>query len=268
MSISSQTVKELRDKTGAGMMECKKALVETNGNVEGAINFLRERGILKAQKKAERTVSEGRIFTAVSKTSSSILTLNCETDFVSSNDDFIAFGNDLVQLLNDDAGIQSELSEDQSIKGTSLSDRLAEVVLKVGESVKVTAFKKFHDFGDASSYIHSNGKIGVLLLFEKAIDSVVAKDIAMHVAAMNPQYLSREDIDSDYIENEKSILLAQALKEGKPAEIAEKMVIGRLNKSLAEMCLLDQVFVKDSSKKVKELLVDNKILEMNRVQLG
>lgn len=261
-------VKELREKTGAGMMECKKALVETSGSIEEAIKFLRERGILKAQKKSERTAEEGKIFTVISEDAASILTLNCETDFVSNNTDFKSFGESLIQELNNDESIKSDVSHSDSVSGVLISDKIAEVVLKVGESVKVNEFKKFVSFGQASSYIHSNGKIGVLLLFKNELEEGIAKDIAMHVAAMNPTYISREDVDNNYIENEKNILLAQALKEGKPAEIAEKMVQGRLNKSLAEICLLDQVFVKDSTKKVKDLLPGNAIQEMVRLQLG
>lgn len=266
-TISPQLVKELREKTGAGMMDCKKALVECQADLEKAITWLREKGIAKAQKKADRTASNGRVFVASSEKSGAILELNCETDFVATNQDFIDFGTKLVDDLNQQEDCK-DLQSLQTVKinGESLSETLSNIVLKVGENVQVSKFEKVT--GLSSGYIHSNGKIGVLVSFEKSIDSELSKGIAMHIAALNPQFIDKSEISNTFIDEEKAVLKAQALKEGKPEDIAEKMVIGRLNKHLAEICLVEQAYVKEPSQKVKDLIQDNSILKFIRYQLG
>ncbi len=244
--ISAAMVKELRERTGAGMMDCKKALTETNGDMEAAIDFLREKGLSQAAKKSGRVAAEGIVavgFSADGK-QGAIIEVNSETDFVQ------------VVLANDYA-TTDELLEGKLGDGT-VRDELTAKIAKIGENMTLRRFAKFAEPGTISAgYVHGDGKIGVLVEFatEAAdVDTVksMGRDVAMQVASMDPQFVDESDVDPAYLEREKKILIQQALNEGKPQEIVEKMVVGRLKKELKETCLLEQKFVKNGDISVAE----------------
>lgn len=284
MAVTAGMVKELRERTGAGMMDCKKALTDTDGDMDKAIEILREKGLAKAAKKAGRIAAEGLINLAVTEDGSkaSIVEVNSETDFVAKNEEFIAFVNQVTEIvLNTElASVEDLLNTEYSSEGT-VSEVLNNKIAKIGENMSVRRFEKYNDPGTLNvGYIHGGGRIGVLI--QLATDAsyndvtVLGKDLAMQIAAMNPKYISEEDIDEEYIENEKRILTQQALNEGKPAEIVEKMVVGRLKKDLKQVCLLEQIFVKDGEltvqkyidKVAKEIGKDIKVNKMVRYEIG
>ena len=262
-NITAQMVKELRETTGAGMLDCKKALQEAEGNMEKAIDLLREKGLSKAAKKADRVAAEGLVTIEVNtdNTAAAIVEVNSETDFVAKNEDFKAFVKDAAEmaLATEVATIEALLSENHK-EGKALQDVLNDRIAKIGEKLDFRRFEKLTTEGQIAGYIHGAGKIGVLveLLTESRDEKVLAmgRDIAMQVAAMNPKYVSRDDVDQDYIAHETEVLTAQALNEGKPANIVEKMVKGRLEKELKEVCLLEQTFVKDSDLTIKKLVAN------------
>ncbi len=268
MAITAQMVKELREKTGAGMMDCKGALEQTNGDMEKAIDFLREKGIAKAAKKASRVAAEGLCSVVTSGNNAVIFELNSETDFVAKNAQFLelieTLGNGLV-----DSNVQNdEEALNFVINGKTVETLLADATATIGEKIslrRVTRVTKSDEQG-FGAYKHMGGRIAVLALLEKE-DQDVAKDIAMHVAAQKPLYLDRTQVDQDTLEHEKHILTQQALQEGKPANIVEKMVIGRLNKYLQDICLVDQGFVKDPDIKVSEYLKNHKNSVKNFIRL-
>lgn len=263
MAITAQMVKELRESTGAGMMDCKKALTEADGDMDRAIDILREKGLSKAAKKADRIAAEGLVTIKLNADNSvaAITEINSETDFVAKNEDFKVFVNDVTEMVlgGEFADVATLLSA-QHREGKALQDVLNDRIATIGEKLDVRRFEKIASNGIISGYIHGGGKIGVLVVLdtdskdEKVI--TLGKDIAMQVAAMNPKYISRDDVDQEYIAHEKEVLTQQALNEGKPADIVEKMVIGRLNKELKEVCLLDQVFVKDSELTIAKLVAN------------
>ncbi len=261
MAVTAQMVKELREATGAGMMDCKKALTEAEGNMEKAIDILREKGLSKAAKKADRVAAEGLVTIKVSDNSSAaaIVEVNSETDFVAKNEDFKIFVKDVSEMvLEGDFSTLENLLDENHKEGKALKDVLNDRIATIGEKLDVRRFEKVASNGKVAGYIHGGGKIGVLIELDTDSDDAqilsLGKDIAMQVAAMNPKYISRDDVDQDYIAHEKEILTQQALNEGKPANIVEKMVVGRLNKELKEVCLLDQVFVKDSEMTIGKLV--------------
>ena len=282
MAITAQMVKELRETTGAGMMDCKKALTEADGNMEKAIDLLREKGLSKAAKKADRIAAEGLVNIEMNAegNAASIVEVNSETDFVAKNQDFKDFVKDVAQMVleGDYAEVPALLAANHK-EGKALQDVLNDRIATIGEKIDVRRFAKLSVDGKVG-YIHGGGKIGVLVQLETSAndEKVVAlgRDIAMQVAAMNPKYISRDDVDKDYIAHETEVLTQQALNEGKPANIVEKMVVGRLNKELKEVCLLDQVFVKDSeltisklvAKVAKEVGADIKVAGMLRYEVG
>lgn len=250
--ISAQAVKELRDKTGAGMMDCKKALTEAEGDIEKAIDVLREKGLASAAKKSGRVASEGVIATYVSEDmkKAAIIELNCETDFVSANTAFIDLANDIARIV---AETDVETMEDvkaSPYEGATVQDAVTGLIAKLGENMNLRRFEKINaPDGVVSSYIHMGGKIGVLVQVksEQATEAVasVGRDVAMHVAALNPQFLDNTSVDADTIAREREIYRVQALNEGKPEKIVEKMVDGRINKFFKEVCLVNQMFVKN-----------------------
>ncbi|WP_239254215.1 translation elongation factor Ts [Listeria ilorinensis] len=247
-NITAQMVKELREKTGAGMMDCKRALVETEGDMEKAVDLLREKGIAKAAKKADRIASEGMTHVVSNDKHAVVLEVNAETDFVAKNDNFQALVEKLAQhlLAVRPASLEDALKTEIE-SGVSVQDYITEAITKIGENISLRRFD-ITEKGDNCAfgeYIHMNGRIGVVTLLEGTTDAVVAKDIAMHIAAINPKYISREDVNPEEIAHEKEVLTQQALNEGKPAKIVEKMVEGRLSKWLSEISLLDQAFVKN-----------------------
>lgn len=263
MAITAQMVKELRESTGAGMMDCKNALVEAEGNMERAIDVLREKGLSKAAKKADRIAAEGLVSIEVNEdnTAASIVEVNSETDFVAKNEDFKIFVKDAAKmaLATDKEDIADLLAETHS-EGIALSEVLNNRIATIGEKLDVRRFVKVSTDGQVAGYIHGGGKIGVLVeMVTTARDAEVVtmgKDIAMQVAAMNPKYVSRNDVDQDYIAHETEILTQQALNEGKPANIVEKMIKGRLEKQLKEVCLLEQPFVKNPDLTIKQLVAE------------
>lgn len=262
-NITAQMVKELRETTGAGMMDCKKALVEADGNIESAIDILREKGLSKAAKKADRVAAEGLVTIEINgdNTVASIVEVNSETDFVAKNEDFKAFVKDAAEmaLATSSADITAFLGE-QHKAGKTLLEVQNGLIATIGEKLEVRRFDKVTTDGQVAGYIHGAGKIGVIVELETAARDAkvldLGKDVAMQVAAMNPKYVSRDEVDAEYIAHETEILTQQALNEGKPANIVEKMVKGRLEKELKEVCLLEQTFVKNPDLTVKQLVAD------------
>ncbi len=257
--ISASMVKDLREKTGAGMMDCKKVLTETNGDMEKAMELLRERGIAKAAKKSDRIAAEGLVATYVSEDGKvgAVVEVNSETDFVAKNEEFKNFVKEVAeQVAKENPKDVEELLAQKSIKeGKTVKEVLTDKIATIGENLSIRRFKRFETDGTVESYIHGDGKIGVLVEMKNA-NKELEKDICMQIAAAKPEFLSREDVPAERIEKEMEILKAQAMNEGKPAEIAEKMVKGRIGKFYGEICLLEQEFVKDSSLKIEQLLKD------------
>ena len=256
--VTASQVKELREKTGAGMMDCKKVLTETDGDMEKAIELLRERGIAKAAKKSSRVAAEGLVAAYVSddKKVGAVVEVNAETDFVSKNDEFKTFVNDVArQIVEKNPANVEELLAQPSIAESdkTVQEVLTNKIATIGENMTIRRFERFESTGIVASYIHGEGKIGVLVDMENATPEL-AKDICMQIAAAKPEFLNREAVTSERVAKEMEILKAQAINEGKPAEIAEKMVQGRINKFYGEICLLEQPFVKDPDVKINKLL--------------
>ena len=255
--ITAELVKELREKTGAGMMDCKKVLTETDGDMEKAAELLRERGIAKAAKKSGRIAAEGLVATFVSadKKVGSVVEVNAETDFVAKNEEFVNFVNDVAEIVATaaPADVEALLATTYKDAGKTVQEVLTEKIATIGENMSIRRFDRFESEGLVESYIHGAGKIAVLVDFAKG-ESELAKDVCMQIAAAKPEYFNRESVPQDRVAKEMEILKAQAMNEGKPAEIAEKMVQGRIGKFYSEICLLDQEFVKDASVKVGDLI--------------
>ena len=254
-AITAAMVKELRESTGAGMMECKKALTETDGDMEAAVDVLRKSGAAKVEKKAGRIAAEGITRVASEGNTAVVVEVNSETDFVAKNAEFQGFVKAVVNqaIASDSAdmdGFMAEAWNEDASK--TVQDALNEKISVIGEKLSIRRFEKVVTDGCVVSYIHGGGRIGVLVVADTDVvnDEIKAalKNVAMQVAAMSPKYVSREEVSQDYLDHEKEILLAQAKKENpeKPENIIEKMIIGRLNKELKEICLLDQVYVQDS----------------------
>ncbi|NMM65682.1 elongation factor Ts [Clostridium sp. P21] len=262
--ITAQMVKELRERTGAGMMDCKKALNESNGDTEKAVEILREKGLAAAAKKAGRIAAEGIVKTYVSEDGklASIVEVNCETDFVSINDAFVEFaGNVAKQAASTDAATIEDFLEEKYIANEekTVQGAVTDLIAKLGENMAARRFKKLSvQNGVIESYIHGGGRIGVLVKLECEKDSEilkeVAKDVAMQVAATNPLFLNKDSVDNESLEKEKEIYRVQALNEGKPEKIVEKMVMGRIQKYYKENCLVEQVWVKDSDLTIQKYL--------------
>ena len=256
--VTASLVKELREKTGAGMMECKKVLTETDGDIEKAMELLRERGITKAAKKSDRIAAEGIVDAYISEDGKigAVVEVNSETDFVAKNDEFKSFVADIaMQIAKENPENVEALLVQSFIKDSSktVKDILTEKIATIGENISIRRFERFETNGLVEKYIHGEGKIGVLVEMENATTEL-AKDICMQIAAAKPEYLDRDSVPAEKVNKEMEILKAQAMNEGKPAEIAEKMVQGRIGKFYGEICLVDQEYVKDSNMKVKDLL--------------
>lgn len=258
MNISAKLVKELRDKTGAGMMDSKKALVETNGDIEKAIEFLREKGIVTAVKKSSRIAAEGLVGMYVSedKKTASVVEVNSETDFVAKNEEFKEFVNILAKLI-----VENDVKDVEDLKKISydgnetVEEKLTALIAKIGENMNIRRFEKVTTDGKIVEYSHANGSIGVLVEINEDGDLEVAKNIALQITAMAPEYLNKEEVPADVIAKEENIIREQIREEGKPAEIAEKMLSGRLHKNLYEqVVLLEQKYVKENKETVAEYL--------------
>ena len=272
MSITAAMVKELRARTGSGMMECKKALVETNGDLEAAIEQMRKSGMAKAYKKSGRIAAEGCIGVKLSDDAKTavMVDINCETDFVAKGDDFVNFVNGVAQaLLTADVDSDEQLLNMQLADGKTVDEIRRELIAKLGENITIRRFVKFSATqGGCGGYTHGS-RIGVIVELSRP-DAELSKDIAMHIAASNPFCIAEQDVPSEMIEKEKQIFTAQAEDSGKPAEIVEKMIAGRIRKYLAEITLLGQPFIKDDKRTVGKL-VDGKglsVLRFSRFEVG
>lgn len=245
--FSASDVKELREKTGAGMLDCKKALQESEGNMEKAIDWLREKGISKAAKKESRIAAEGLSEILVDGNKAVILEINSETDFVAKNAEFTSFVSLLAKVVLENCPKTMEEAMELPMGDGTVNSSLINLIAKIGEKISFRRFEivEKNDNQVFGVYNHQNlGKINVITVLD-GDNSEIARDVAMHVAAMNPGYLSRSDVPEDVINHEKDVIKKQAIEEGKPAEIAEKMVNGRINKFYKEVCLLEQSFIKD-----------------------
>ena len=262
--ITAQLVKDLREKTGAGMMDCKKVLTETDGDMEKAIELLRERGIAKAAKKSSRVAAEGLVDAYVSEDGKvgAIVEVNSETDFVAKNAEFHEFVKEVAKIVaeKNPADVDALLEETYESEGKSVKDVLTDKIAKIGENMTVRRFVRYETDGFVETYIHGNGKIAVIVDMAKG-DHTAAKDVCMQIAAARPEYLNEAEVPQERLDKEMEILKAQAMNEGKPEAIAEKIVQGRIGKFYSEICLLDQEFVKDPSIKVGDL-VKNKNAEV------
>ena len=272
--ITASQVKELREKTGAGMMDCKKVLTETNGDFEKAIELLRERGITKAAKKSDRIAAEGLVTTYISDDGKvgTVVEVNAETDFVARNEEFKAFVADVAKQVAEKAPatVEELLSQDSiAVPGKTVQDVLTDKIATIGENMSIRRFERFETNNLLESYIHGDGKIAVLVEMENGTPEL-AKDVCMQIAAARPEYLDRESVPAERVDKEMEILKAQAMNEGKPAEIAEKIVQGRIGKFYGEICLLEQDFVKDPDQKVGKLVESKgaKILRFARFEKG
>ncbi len=262
MAISAAQVKELRDKTGAGMMDCKKALTEADGDFQKAIEILRKKGASVAAKRAERSANEGLVLTKVSDDSSRgiILEVNCETDFVANSDDFVNFANSVMETVDKNEPKDVEALMELEYNGKKISELLTEVIGKIGEKIEISRFAiETAKNGVIVDYVHHGSKLGVLVKADNVADGKdemtdLLKDVAMQIAAMNPAYIDREGVPTDVIEKEKEIYKEVAQKEGKPEHILDKIAEGKLGKFYEENCLVDQAYIKDNSKSVGDLL--------------
>ena len=269
--VTAQQVKELREMTGAGMMDCKKALTNTDGDMDKAVDYLRENGLAKAEKKAGRIAAEGLSTVKTEGNKAVILEINCETDFVAKNEKFQKFMNDVAEtILASNAKTNEEALALTCAEGT-LNDYVTSMTATIGEKISLRRFTLIEKADDENfgAYIHMGGKISVLTLVKGAsVD--VAKDVSMHAAAMRPEYVTKEQVPADQLENEKKVLTEQAIAEGKPANIAEKMVMGRINKYYKEICLEEQDFVKDNSVTVSKYVSNNggKLVDSIRYEVG
>ncbi len=269
--MKASDIKELRDRTGAGMLDCKKALEETNGEMEKAIDWLREKGISKAAKKESRIAAEGICEIQVDGNVAVMVEVNSETDFVAKNKEFTDFVDHLTTeiLKNEVETVEDALKIEE--EGETISSKLVALVAKIGEKISFRRFvriqKQENEFFGA--YTHMGGKIGTLVVLEGGNEEV-AKDVAMHAAAMNPTCIDRASVPEELVERESAVIKEQVMNEGKPKEIAEKMVVGRLNKFYKEICLEEQEFIKDSSMNVGTYVKNNhgKIKAMYRYQVG
>ncbi|MDA9724964.1 translation elongation factor Ts [Gammaproteobacteria bacterium] len=264
MTIKAQDVKELREKTGLGMMECKKALEESNGNLDEAVKNLRKSSALKAEKKASRTAVEGIITSKISNNEITFVEVNCETDFVAKDENFINFCEEALKVAVDSSSEENLLEE----VSESMEKQRMSLVQKIGENIIIRKVKKIT--GEVlESYIHSNKKIAAGVSLDQGSPEI-AKEVAMHIAASNPIVLSPEDLDESFINSEREIFKSQVEKEDKPEEIKEKMIQGKLNKQLADVSLLKQPFVKDPSKSVEAFLSESntKISSFIRIEVG
>ena len=257
MAITAAMVKELREKTSAGMMDCKKALVETNGDMSAAIDWLRERGISKAAKKSDRVAAEGLCSVAIDGNTAVIFELNSETDFVAKNEQFLTLFDKLGKILVANKPASVEAALEIAVDGVTVNEMLIEATSTIGEKItlrRLTVVEKADNefFG---SYLHMGGRIAALTVVEGKEE--VAKDAAMHAAAINPQYLTQSEVPAEVVTKEREILTQEALNEGKPANIVEKMVEGRIRKFLADVCMLEQPFVKDGDLTVAKWAANN-----------
>jgi elongation factor Ts len=268
VAVTASLVKELRERTGSGMMECKRALVECDGDIEAAVELMRKSGAAKADKKAGRVAADGAVMVCVEGNTAVILEINSETDFVAKDSNFQAFADGVVKVILSNKPESVEAIGGLSIKDSQTVEEARQVLIsKVGENIQIRRFEIIESAQGVASYSHGS-RIGVLV--ESDAEAEMARDIAMHIAAVNPQYVDESAVPAEFVEKEKGILIAQAQDSGKPVEIIEKMIQGRLNKFLAEVTLLGQPFVKDQDQTVGHLLsnADSSITRFVRYEVG
>ena len=271
--VTAALVKELREKTGAGMMDCKKVLTETDGDLEKAAELLREKGITKAAKKSGRVAAEGMVEAYISEDEKvgAIVEVNSETDFVAKNEEFRTFVMDVAKQIvkNNPESVEALLAEPAMFEeGKTVNEALIGKIATIGENISIRRFARFETTdGLIEKYIHGDGKIAVLVNMTSGTKEL-AKDVCMQIAAARPEFIDRDQVPAERVEKEKEILKIQTMNEGKPEAIAEKIVLGRINKFYQEICLVDQEFVKDPSKKVSDILKDSKVLEFARFETG
>ena len=270
--ITASLVKELRERTGAGMMDCKKALTQTDGNIEAAIDYLRENGIAKAAKKADRIAAEGLSYIEVKGNKAVILEINSETDFVAKNEKFVALVKNVAEAILAAEPKTLEEALQVEAQGGTVEAVINEGIATIGEKLSLRRFEVLTktDADSFGAYSHMGGRIGVLTLVEGSTDEQAAKDVAMHIAALAPRYLDESEVPADVLEHEKKVLTEQALNEGKPANIVEKMIVGRINKFLEEITVVKQKFVKDDSLTVEKFVASKggKLAKFVRYEVG
>lgn len=270
--ITASLVKELRERTGAGMMDCKKALQQTDGNIEAAIDYLRENGIAKAAKKADRIAAEGLSYIEVKGNKAVILEINSETDFVAKNKKFVALVKNVADAILAAEPKTLEEALQVEAQGGTVEAVINEGIATIGEKLSLRRFEVVSktDSDAFGAYSHMGGRIGVLTLVEGSTDEEAAKDVAMHIAALAPRYLDESEVPADVLEHEKKVLTEQALNEGKPANIVEKMIVGRINKFLEEITVVKQKFVKDDSLTVEKFVASKggKLAKFVRYEVG
>ena len=270
--ITASLVKELRERTGAGMMDCKKALQQTDGNIEAAIDYLRENGIAKAAKKADRIAAEGLSYIEVKGNKAVILEINSETDFVAKNEKFVALVKNVADAILAAEPKTLEEALQVEAQGGTVEAVINEGIATIGEKLSLRRFEVVSktDSDAFGAYSHMGGRIGVLTLVEGSTDEEAAKDVAMHIAALAPRYLDESEVPADVLEHEKKVLTEQALNEGKPANIVEKMIVGRINKFLEEITVVKQKFVKDDSLTVEKFVASKggKLAKFVRYEVG
>ncbi|MCX8083500.1 MAG: translation elongation factor Ts [Calditerrivibrio sp.] len=267
--ISAALVKELRERTGAGMMDCKKALAETNGDIDQAIEYLRKKGLSSAAKKASRIAAEGIIADHVEGDTGVIVEVNSETDFVARNEEFVSFAKDVAKcIVKNNVNTLEELMNSSFGSGETVSEALNTKIAKIGEKIDIRRFAKFQG-GLLNTYIHLGGKIGVIVKMEGG-DNNLAKDICLHIAASNPLYLDTSSVDPEFIKKEEEILTAKQKEAGKPDNIIPNIVKGQIAKYLKEICLMSQPFVKNPDITIEQLLAEHKakIVGYARFQVG
>ena len=270
--ITASLVKELRERTGAGMMDCKKALTQTDGDIDAAIDYLRENGIAKAAKKADRIAAEGLSYIEVKGNKAVILEINSETDFVAKNEKFVALVKNVAEaiLAAEPATLEEALQVEA--QGGTVEAVINEGIATIGEKLSLRRFEVVtkSDADAFGAYSHMGGRIGVLTLVEGSTDEEAAKDVAMHIAALAPRYLDESEVPADVLDHEKKVLTEQALNEGKPANIVEKMIVGRINKFLEEITVVKQKFVKDDSFTVEKFVASKggKLAKFVRYEVG
>ena len=270
--ITASLVKELIERTGAGMMDCKKALTQTDGDIEAAIDYLRENGIAKAAKKADRIAAEGLSYIEVKGNKAVILEINSETDFVAKNEKFVALVKNVAEAILAAEPKTLEEALQVEAQGGTVEAVINEGIATIGEKLSLRRFEVVSktDADAFGAYSHMGGRIGVLTLVEGSTDEEAAKDVAMHIAALAPKYLDESEVPADVLEHEKKVLTEQALNEGKPANIVEKMIVGRINKFLEEITVVKQKFVKDDSFTVEKFVASKggKLAKFVRYEVG
>jgi elongation factor Ts len=278
MTITAQAVKELRDQTGAGMMDCKKALTETGGDLQEAIKFLRTKGLAAASKKAHRTASDGAVVVAGDGNAMVVLEINCETDFVARNPEFVSFAEALAEQALSSSAADVDALKTQAFSGDpehTVAEAVSQKVATIGENVVLNRLTRIEaaEGNSLNSYIHGGGKIGVVVEGSGGVSAEALHDVALHVAASEPRYTNRDEVTDDLLATEREIALKQAMEAGKPEEIAKKIVEGKMEKFFIQEVLLEQPFAKETDKSVKEYLVesageDATIVRFVRFKLG